>query len=233
MVEHYKFVGEDGVDSDVPLGCIVRFELGLRLGEDRSTGLWRDPDSDHLKGQSFEHSSLIPYRAKFKTFDLVTLKEGSQTSKKLSIACFFCNLQTGEWIYTLNGGRQYSESELIGVPKTPMDQPNVVEKRDDEAKCAAYAAHYGGGFSTASASAMRAYHAAQVYGNWGPIRDPFRAVQAGQPIQAGDAVSVNGVTGRAVPANQMVGRVVRMPAYYPDSGFNTNSYSHLILWRPE
>ena len=233
MPEHYKFVGEDGVDCDVPLGRIVRFEPGLRLDRDSSTGLWRDPYSGDPRSQVFEHSSLIPYRAKFKTFDLVTLKEGSQTGKKLAISHFFCNLRTGEWIYTLNTGTERQESELVGVPETPMVQPNVVEKRDNLTKWVDYATTYGGDFSTDYASAMRSYHAAQVYGNWGPIRDPFRAVQAGQPIQAGDAVSVNGVTGRAVPANQMVGRVVRMLAYYPDSGFNTNSYSHPILWRPE
>jgi len=230
--EHYKFVGEDGVDCDVPLGSVVMFSFGLSKVADSSVGLWRDAATGMLNMKRFEHSSLIPFRPKFQTFDQVKFAD-PRIKEPVFVQYSYCSLRSGEWIYGLSTGTEHPETELVGVPKATTELPNVVEKRDNLTKWVDYATAYGGDFSTAYASEMRAYHAAQVYGNWGPIRDPFRAVQAGQPIQAGDAVSVNGVTGRAVPANQMVGRVVRMPAYYPDSGFNTNSYSHLILWRPE
>lgn len=209
MAEHYKFIGEDGVDYDVPLGRIVRFENGLSKDANRSIGVWRNPETNELKGQSFEHSSLIPFRQKFRVCEQVEFAD-PRSREKTFVTHVYCNLATGEWIYTLSTGTEHRESELIGVPKAPTEQPNVVENRDNESQRAVYTALYGGGLNVAYAQAMQDYHAAQIYGNWGPIRDPFREVQAGQQIQVGHAM------GMAVPASQMVGRVVQFPTHWAD-----------------
>lgn len=222
MVEHYKFVGEDGVDSDVPLGRIVRFSFGLSKVADSSVGVWRDAATGMLNMKRFEHSSLIPFMPKFQTFDQVKFAD-PRIKEPVFVQYSYCSLGSGEWIYALSTGTEHTETELVGVPKATTERPNVVEKPTIT---------WGNDWSAYSTPTLSGESMwRRYYGGYN--RDPFRAVEAGQPIQAGDAVVVDGITGRAVPANQMVGRVVRMPAYYPDSGFNTNSYSHPILWRPE
>lgn len=188
MPEHYKFIGEDGIDSDVPLGRIVRFENGLNTEADSSVGVWRDATTGMLKGQKFEHSSLIPFRQKFRVLNQVKFAD-QRTEAVVWVSHVYCNLASGQWIYTIGTGTEHPESELVGVPKPTAEHPNVVEKRDSHDKMRAYATAYGGAFSTEYASSMAAYRAMNSYWNWGPIGNPFRALEAGQTIREGDMVT--------------------------------------------
>ncbi len=122
MLEHYKFVGEDGVDCDVPLGRIVRFENALSETTGRSRGFWRNAATGELMSHVFEHSSLIPFMPKFQTFDQVKFAD-QRIKEPVFVQYSYCSLGSGEWIYALSTGTEHPETELVGVPKATTERP--------------------------------------------------------------------------------------------------------------